>query len=93
MADPGIPDRHALRRRAAGAQVMRADADVVGGLPADLLRSASDQRLVEHVRASWHRTFEALFDRHQRAVLSFCARSCARVAARTATCCAAGDAG
>jgi RNA polymerase sigma factor (sigma-70 family) len=52
---------------------MRADAGVVGGLPAALLRSASDQRLVEHVRAGSHRAFETLFDRHHRAVLSFCA--------------------
>jgi RNA polymerase sigma factor (sigma-70 family) len=52
---------------------MRTDAGVVGALPAALLRSASDQRLVEHVRAGSHRAFETLFNRHHHAVLSFCA--------------------
>jgi RNA polymerase sigma factor (sigma-70 family) len=41
-------------------------------LPAPLLRVASDQRLVEQVRAGSERAFEQLFDRHHRSVLSFC---------------------
>jgi DNA-directed RNA polymerase specialized sigma24 family protein len=51
---------------------MRADAAVVGGLPARLLRLASDQRLVEYVRAGSDSAFEALFDRHYRSVLGYC---------------------
>jgi RNA polymerase sigma factor (sigma-70 family) len=41
-------------------------------MPAALLRLASDQRLVEQVRAGSERAFEALFDRHHRPVLAFC---------------------
>jgi RNA polymerase sigma factor (sigma-70 family) len=41
-------------------------------VPAALLRLASDQRLVEQVRAGSERAFEALFDRHHRPVLAFC---------------------
>ena len=41
-------------------------------VPAALLRLASDQRLVEQVCAGSERAFEALFDRHHRAVLAFC---------------------
>ena len=41
-------------------------------LPAALLRLASDQRLIEQVRAGSERAFEALFDRHHRPVLTFC---------------------
>jgi DNA-directed RNA polymerase specialized sigma24 family protein len=54
--------------------VMRADAAVVDGemLPVALLRLASDERLVAHVRAGSERAFEALFDRHHRALLTFC---------------------
>jgi hypothetical protein len=47
---------------------MRTDAGVVGALPAALLRSASDQLLVEHVRAGSHRAFETLSDRHERGI-------------------------
>jgi RNA polymerase sigma factor (sigma-70 family) len=36
-----------------------------------LLRLASDERLVEHVREGSERAFEVLFDRHHRAILSF----------------------
>ena len=54
---------------------MRTDA-IVGRreslVPAALLRLASDQRLVEQVRAGSERAFEALFDRHHRPVLAFC---------------------
>ena len=54
---------------------MRIDA-VLGSrddlLPAALLRLASDQRLVDQVRAGSERAFEALFDRHHRPVLAFC---------------------
>src|SRR4051812_3810482 len=42
------------------------------GVPARLLRLASDERLVEHVRAGSESAFEALFDRHHRGVLGFC---------------------
>jgi RNA polymerase sigma factor (sigma-70 family) len=38
------------------------------------LAAASDQRLVEHVRAGSEPAFEALFARHHRPVLAFCAR-------------------
>jgi RNA polymerase sigma factor (sigma-70 family) len=41
-------------------------------LPTALLRLASDQRLVDQVRAGSERAFEVLFDRHHRAVLAFC---------------------
>src|SRR5918999_1300603 len=37
-----------------------------------LLRLASDERLVEHVRAGSHPAFEVIFDRHHRGVLAFC---------------------
>ena len=54
---------------------MRIDA-VLGSrddlLPVALLRLASDQRLVDQVRAGSERAFEALFDRHHRPVLAFC---------------------
>src|SRR5215217_9139413 len=41
-------------------------------VPARLLRLASDERLVEHVRGGSDAAFEALFDRHHRGVLGFC---------------------
>ena len=41
-------------------------------VPAALLGLASDQRLIELVRAGSERAFEALFDRHHRSVLAFC---------------------
>jgi RNA polymerase sigma factor (sigma-70 family) len=41
-------------------------------LPAALLRLASDDRLVEQVRAGSERAFEVLFDRYHGPVLSFC---------------------
>jgi RNA polymerase sigma factor (sigma-70 family) len=41
-------------------------------LPVTLLRLASDDRLVDSVRAGSERAFEALFDRHHRPVLAFC---------------------
>jgi RNA polymerase sigma factor (sigma-70 family) len=41
-------------------------------LPARLLRLASDERLVEHVRAGSEAAFEVLYRRHHRGVLSFC---------------------
>jgi RNA polymerase sigma factor (sigma-70 family) len=37
-----------------------------------VLRLASDERLVEQVRAGSERAFEAIFDRHHRPVLAFC---------------------
>ena len=37
-----------------------------------LLRLASDERLVEHVRAGSQVAFEAIFDRHHRGILAFC---------------------
>jgi RNA polymerase sigma factor (sigma-70 family) len=52
---------------------MRVDAGVVASLPTGVLRAASDQRLVEQVRAGSHPAFETLFDRHHRGVLAFCA--------------------
>src|SRR5215216_6033165 len=42
------------------------------GVPASLLRLASDERLVEHIRTGSEAAFEALFDRHHRGVLGFC---------------------
>src|SRR5215211_1085555 len=41
-------------------------------LPARLLRLASDERLVEYVRAGSEPAFEAVFDRHHRGILAFC---------------------
>jgi RNA polymerase sigma factor (sigma-70 family) len=41
-------------------------------VPAQLLRLASDERLLAQVHAGSERAFEALFDRHHRPVLAFC---------------------
>jgi len=41
-------------------------------VPARLLRLASDERLVEHVRGGSEAAFEAIFDRHHRGILAFC---------------------
>ncbi len=41
-------------------------------VPARLLRLASDERLVEHVRGGSEAAFEAVFDRHHRGILAFC---------------------
>ena len=41
-------------------------------VPARLLRLASDERLVAHVRGGSEAAFEALFDRHHRGILAFC---------------------
>jgi RNA polymerase sigma factor (sigma-70 family) len=41
-------------------------------IPASLLRLASDDRLVELVRADSEAAFEALYDRHHRGILAFC---------------------
>ena len=41
-------------------------------LPPGLLRLASDERLVQHVRGGSERAFEALFARHHRGLLAFC---------------------
>jgi RNA polymerase sigma factor (sigma-70 family) len=41
-------------------------------VPARLLRLASDERLVELVRAGSEPAFEAVFDRHHRGILAFC---------------------
>ncbi len=57
-AAPVMPTQAALRRREL--------------VPVALPRAASDQRLVEQVRAGSDRAFEALFDRHHRSVLAFC---------------------
>jgi RNA polymerase sigma factor (sigma-70 family) len=56
------------------ARVMPAGTAAAGEPPAGVLRLASDQRLVEHVRAGSVRAFEILFDRHHRSVVRFCAR-------------------
>ena len=40
--------------------------------PARLLRLASDERLVDHVRGGSEAAFEALYDRHHRGILAFC---------------------
>ena len=42
------------------------------GVPARLLRLASDDRLVDGVRGGSEAAFEALFDRYHRGVLGFC---------------------
>jgi RNA polymerase sigma factor (sigma-70 family) len=41
-------------------------------LPGALLRTASDERLVDQVRAGSERAFEILWDRHYLSVLAFC---------------------
>jgi RNA polymerase sigma factor (sigma-70 family) len=41
-------------------------------LSARLLRLASDERLVEHVRHGSEPAFEAIYDRHHRGILGFC---------------------
>jgi RNA polymerase sigma factor (sigma-70 family) len=41
-------------------------------IPGRLLRIASDERLVEQLRGGSEAAFEAIFDRHHRAVLAFC---------------------
>ncbi|MDQ4041822.1 MAG: sigma-70 family RNA polymerase sigma factor, partial [Actinomycetota bacterium] len=55
-------EAHALRARAHGGR----------GTPGALRRIASDERLVASVRAGDDRAFEALFERYQRPILSFC---------------------
>src|SRR5215217_3108573 len=55
----------------AGIRVL-GDARPRRGVPAPLLRLASDERLVEGVRAGSERAFEVLFDRYHRGVLGFC---------------------
>jgi RNA polymerase sigma factor (sigma-70 family) len=55
----------------AGIRVL-GDARPRRGVPARLLRLASDERLVEYIRAGSEPAFEALFDRHHRGVLGFC---------------------
>src|SRR5262245_45622806 len=42
-------------------------------MPVRLLRAASDQRLVAMVRGGSEPAFEAIFERHHRGLLSFCA--------------------
>jgi RNA polymerase sigma factor (sigma-70 family) len=53
---------------------MRSDVVAVSReiVPAALLRQASDERLVAYVRVGSERAFEAIFERHHRAVLAFC---------------------
>jgi len=41
-------------------------------VPARLLRLASDDRLVDHVRGGSEPAFEVMFDRHHRGILAFC---------------------
>src|SRR5215204_4829361 len=41
-------------------------------VPPRLLRLASDERLVEYVRAGSEAAFEVVFDRHHRGILAFC---------------------
>ena len=41
-------------------------------VPARLLRLASDDRLVELVRAGSEPAFETVYDRHHRGILAFC---------------------
>ena len=41
-------------------------------VPARLLRLASDERLVDHIRGGSEAAFEAVFDRHHRGILAFC---------------------
>ena len=41
-------------------------------LPRRALRVASDERLVEQVRAGSARAFEEIYDRHHRGILAFC---------------------
>src|SRR3954463_4432386 len=43
-----------------------------GPRSAVLLRVASDERLVDHVRDGSEAAFEAIFDRHHRGILAFC---------------------
>jgi DNA-directed RNA polymerase specialized sigma24 family protein len=42
------------------------------GLPAALLRLASDDHLVRQLRGGSDGAFEVLFDRHHKAMLAFC---------------------
>src|SRR4051794_41552086 len=44
----------------------------VGARSAVLLRVASDERLVDHVRAGSEAAFEVVYDRHHRGILAFC---------------------
>src|SRR3954453_12711882 len=43
-----------------------------GARSAVLLRVASDERLVDHVRAGSEAAFEVVYDRHHRGILAFC---------------------
>ena len=53
-------------------RVSLSDGRKTAALPAALLRLASDERLVEQVRAGSERAFEVAYDRHQRGILAFC---------------------
>jgi DNA-directed RNA polymerase specialized sigma24 family protein len=53
-------------------RVSWSDGRKTAALTAALLRLASDERLVEQVRAGSERAFEVAYDRHHRGILGFC---------------------
>jgi RNA polymerase sigma factor (sigma-70 family) len=53
-------------------RVSLSDGSKTPALPAALLRLASDERLVEQVRAGSETAFEVAYDRHYRGILAFC---------------------
>src|SRR5215213_11437212 len=71
LVQPGVrvdDDLH-METSAASRPVPRLAA---GARSAVLLRVASDERLVDHVRAGSEAAFEAVYDRHHRGILAFC---------------------
>src|SRR3954468_3662516 len=71
LVQPGVrvDDDLRMETSAASRPVPRPTA---GARSAVLLRVASDERLVEHVRGGSEAAFEAIYDRHHRGILAFC---------------------
>src|SRR4051795_9696406 len=71
LVQPGVrvDDDLRMETSAASRPVPRPAA---GARSAVLLRVASDERLVDHVRDGSEAAFEAIYDRHHRGILAFC---------------------
>src|SRR3954471_6977249 len=71
LVQPGVrvDDDLRMETSAASRPVPRPAA---GARSAVLLRVASDERLVDHVRAGSEAAFEVVYDRHHRGILGFC---------------------
>src|SRR3954469_25143630 len=73
LVQPGVrvDDDLRMETSAASRPVPRPSASA-GARSAVLLRVASDDRLVDHVRAGSEAAFEVVYDRHHRGILAFC---------------------